>query len=163
MKSLSIIVAGLAILLYAPAGARAQTLSPGKNVADTFLTNVPIGLAYSSIAQVSIIKGKKKRVLEVDVKVIDRNIISDAMGAYVTINGVEMHPGSADAPQITHCDHSWINCTLASHFWADLDALELANPGMFKNVPLLIDVQGIAGGTATTNATVSVRVRMLKK
>jgi hypothetical protein len=163
MKSLSIIVAGLALLLYVPAGASAQTLSPGKNIAYTFLTGVSVGNAYSSLAQVSLLKGKKKRILEVDVKIIDRQYISDALGAYVTVNGVEMHPGSADSPQMTGCNHSWINCTLASHFWVDLDTLELANPGMFKNVPLLVDVQGIAHGTPTANATVSLRVRMVKK
>lgn len=163
MKHLSLIAAGLALLLNVPAGANAQTLSPGKSIAYTFLTDVPIGTTYSSVAQVSLLKGKKKRVLEVDVKLIDRQLVADAMGAYVTVNGIEMHPGSADAPQITGCNHSWINCTLASHFWVDLDALELANPGLFTNVPLLIDVQGIAHGTPTSQGVVSLRARMVKK
>jgi hypothetical protein len=163
MKSLSMFVAGLALVLYLPAGAGAQTLSPGKNIAYAFLTNLPVGTSYSSIAQVSLLKGKKKRILEVEVKIIDRQLVADSIGAYVTVNGVEMSPGSADVPQITGCNHSWINCTLAAHYWADLDALELANPGMFKNVPLLIDVQGIAGGTPTSFGTVSVRARMVKK
>jgi hypothetical protein len=163
MKLVSIIAAGLVVALGAPLGVHAQTISPGKNVAYTFLTNLSMGTSYSSVAQVSFIKGKKKRTLEVDVKILDRQLTADALGAYVTVNGVEMHPGSADAPQITHCDHAWINCTLTSHFWADLDALELANPGMFKNQPLLVDVQGIAGANPTSFATVSVRARMVKK
>lgn len=164
MKSLAIIAAALAVALCIPAaGAHAQTLSPGKNVAYTFLTNVPIGNAYGSIAQISLQKGKKKRVLEVDVKIIDRQLISSTLQAYVLVNGVQMLPGAADAPQMTHCDHNWINCTLTAHFWADLDALELANPGMFKNVPLLIDVQGSVAGPPTSNATIAVRGRMIKK
>ena len=163
MKSLSIIVAGLALALCVPVAARAQTVSPGKNDAYTTITNVPVGTSYSSVAQVSLLKGKKKRMLEVDVKIIDRQNTANALTAYVTVNGVQMHPGSSDAPRLTRCDHAWTNCTLASIFWADLDALETANPGMFKNVPLLIDVQGQTGAAPTTGATISIRARMVKK
>lgn len=163
MKSLAAAALCLALLFCASTGASAQTLSPGKNVAYTFLTNVPVGTVFGPVAQIGLLKGKKKRILEVDVKIIDRQLVADAIGAYVTVNGVEMHPGAADAPQITGCNHSWINCTLASHFWADLDTLELANPGMFKNQPLTIDVHGIAHGTPTSFGVVSVRARMVKK
>jgi hypothetical protein len=165
MKSLNSLALGLALmgLVAAPAARADETLSPGKNAAYTYLTAIPITGSYVQVAQVELVKGKKNRILEADVQLTDTLEISDALATYVSVNGVQMLPSVSNIPVMTTCNSAYENCTISSNFWADLDALELANPGVFKNQPLVFAIYGIEGGGATANASLSVRVRMVKK
>jgi hypothetical protein len=165
MKSFNAIAMGLALmgLVTAPAARADETLSPGINAAYTYLTAIPITGSYVQVAQVELVKGKKNRILEADVQLTDTLEIADALAVYVSVNGVHMMPGQNNIPVMTTCNSAYENCTISSNFWADLDELELANPGMFKNQPLVFAIYGIDGGGATANNSLSVRVRMVKK
>jgi len=166
MSSFKALALGLTLMLGLAAvpGVRAdETLSPGKNAAYTYLTAVPITTGYAEVAQVELVKGKGKRILEADVQLTDTLEIADAIAAYVSVNNIHMMPQQNTIPVMTSCNNAHENCTISSNFWADLDELELANPGMFKNQPLVFRIYGITGGGASANASLSVRVRMVKK
>jgi hypothetical protein len=165
MKSFNALAIGLilALVLVAAPDARAdETLSPGTNVAYTYLTNLPLTTGYNEVTQVTLSKGKANRIIEADVQVTDTDELADAFASYVSVNGVMMVPQQYNIPVMTDCNHAYANCTMTSSYWADLDELETANPGTFKNQPLIFHIFGITGGS-NTNSSLSVRVRMLKK
>lgn len=166
MKSFNALALGLTLMLglVSVPGVRAdETLSPGKNAAYTYLTAIPITGSYVEVAQLELEKGKGKRILEADVQLTDTLEIADAIATYVSVNGVHMLPGQGTIPVMTTCNNAYENCTISSNFWADIDELELANPGMFKGQPLIFRIYGINGGGTTANNSLSVRVRMVKK
>lgn len=74
----------------------------------------------------------------------------------VKVNGI-----SAQPPFLAH-SCSGVLCTVSGTFWPDLDAAETANPGMFINVPLNIDLDVIDTVPGTTG-TASVTATMVKK
>lgn len=151
----------LTVCLIAPATVFADaTSSPGKASAYTSISGVAIPLGGSpNQATVQILKGKKKRVLEVDVTVIlNTPLATNAIGITATVNGVAMEPGF----QIEHvCSASYLGCTAQALYWIDLDTAEASNPGMFINVPLDVTASVVAG--VVSSGQVSVRARLVKK
>ena len=140
------------------------TASPGKAAAYTSVSGVPVGLSGGSTGVgVQILKGLKKRVLEVDVSATDTSASTLAMGIFLIVNGI---PGAFQPTvnyQVEHgCVPGQANCTQTAFFWLDIDAAETANPGMFVNQPLNIDVN-MAAGSFPAVATISVRARLVKK
>jgi hypothetical protein len=152
-----------AVLAAASASRADETYSPGVNSAYTYISPIPITGNYVDVAQIQIVKGRKNRVLEVDVQITDTMAIVAALASYVRVNNVMMHPPQNNIPVMTDCDPSYTNCTMTSNFWADLDQLEVDNPGVFKNQPLDIHIFGIDGGGSTPAGALTVRARMLKK
>ncbi|MGH7790495.1 MAG: hypothetical protein ACRERC_26780 [Candidatus Binatia bacterium] len=136
--------------------------SPGKASAYVSTSGVSIPLFAAIGASVQILKGKKKRVLEVDITVIDPSSVVDVIGIRASVNGLFiMEPTTTY--QVEHaCDTAYVSCTAHGVYWLDLDTAEASFPGQFINVPLNIDATVIAGGTATTG-NVSLRARLVKK
>ena len=80
-----------------------------------------------------------------------------------TVNGVEMEPGSPN-PNFVLQGCGSIPCTLTGTWWLDLDAAELANPGVFINQPLTVTLHGGEGFAAPqTEGRVAMSVRLQKK
>ena len=136
------------------------TTSPGKTA--VYVSAIGAALDNGAGFNISgtIQKGKKKRVLEVDLMATDGTGANPAVGVLPTVNGVAMEPnGSFFA--VADCNAGYI-CTVSSHWWIDLDAAETANPGMFINQPLNI-VGNVISNASTSTADVSLRARMQKK
>lgn len=163
MKSIVTGALSAALLLHTVNLAAADVIAtPGKNAAYVSDSSVALTTAgYTSVASVTLNKGKKKRVVEVDVVLEDKNFQASSVSGYATINGLQMEPDLADVP-VTPCNTAFINCTLSVQFWADIDALEAANPGVFVGQPLVIDVLGKTTGV-NVNGMASVRARLVKK
>lgn len=142
--------------------AAAATLSPGNNAAYASLDGFSIPTSYTPITQVTILKGKSRHAIEVDILLTDKSALSNALGSYVSINGVHIEPTQSNVQVIGTCNHS-VSCSLPAQFWADIDQLEAANPGLFVGQQLVITAYGIVGGPASTNGAMSVRARMVKK
>lgn len=155
----SIVVAGV---LAVATGAQADSSVSGKFSAHSTASAVAIGPTSSPLGQATIVKGKKKRAVEVEVVLTDRSANADALMALARINGVEIEPGLASRPTVPQCNNTLGNCTLGAIFWGDIDALEAANPGQFVNQPLVITVEGNTGST-TGVAALTIRSQLVKK
>ena len=137
------------------------TSSPGKFAAYSSLSGVSIPGAGATVATVQISKGRKKRVLEVDVTAIDPSSVTEVIGIRATANGLAMEPTTF--LQVEHSrDSVYNNFTAHALYWLDVDTAEAANPGMFVNVPINVDVVLYSGSTPSTG-NVSVRARLVKK
>ena len=158
-----LLTAGLAALLCVAVSGSAladATVSPGKAAAYTSVSGLSLGTTFAPAAAVQILKGKKKRALEIEVTVIDSLYVSHTIGSRVFVNGLAVTEPTA--AQFEHgCTSSFINCTAQAVYWLDIDAAEAANPGMFVNMPLNISVE--AQVDVATTGVVSVRSRLVKK
>jgi len=139
-----------------------STSSPGKSAAYTSLSGVGITTAEAEVATVTILKGKKKRVLEVEGTAIESTNVVTAMGAKAYVNGVPMEPNGTNYQVHETCSASVINCTVTGHWWLDLDAAEAANPGLFINQPLIVSFAALTAG-ANGTGVVSLRAKLVKK
>ena len=140
------------------------TSSPGKFAAYTSLSGVaiPTLLPATPSASVQILKGKKKRVLEVDVTVVDPSSTTEVIGVQAKVNGLAILEPTTFLQVEHRCDGAYIDCTGHALFWLDIDTAEATNPGVFVNQPINVDVYLAAGVTPSTG-NVSVRARLVKK
>lgn len=160
MKSL-ISLATAVVLLASATGALADAASNGKTTAHLTASGIPLGPIEAPMGQVTIAKGLKKRILQAEVVVV-ANVFADSLAATLDVNGVTVEPDPANIQRLTICNPSYINCTHAARFWADLDALEAASPGTFINQPLVITAHA-STGTGSGNGNVTIRSRLVKK
>lgn len=165
MKRHQILALGTAVLfgLGTQAVWADATSSPGKAAAYTSVSGVAFPLSGSPIqATVQILKGKKKRVLEVDITAVDPSSSAGAIGITAAVNGMGILEPTTFLQVEHECSPSYNNCTAHASYWLDIDTAEGLFPGQFVNVPLDVSVTVFAGGTATTG-NVSVRARLVKK
>jgi hypothetical protein len=164
MKHLAIAAAALALMLEsAPCARGDSTTSPGKNAVYVSQSGVPVGTAFAQLISGTIQKGKKKRVVEADLTLIDTGNSAGVIGVGPIINGLAlvMEP-TATHIQLSDCPSLSLNrCSVTGHFWLDLDAAEVAHPGVFIKQPLVIELWGI--GDVPFTGMASLRARLVKK
>lgn len=152
--------------------ASAASTSPGKNSA--FVSSSGVLTAYMPQATATIVKGKKKTVLAIEASYSDGASYPTApgirvLGMRVAVNGVLAQPNpSAAYVYLTDCgfvDTPPVACTVTGTFWLDVDAAELANPGMFVGQPLVVTLEagdltnGALVGITPMDASLTVRVQ----
>jgi hypothetical protein len=164
MKYVGIAVAGLALGVWgAPSAWGDADTSPGKHTVYKSQSGVSVGTTFSQLVTATIEKGKKKRVLEVDVTLIDSGNAATSIGVGPLINGLAlvMEPNATHV-QLNDCPSAGLNrCTATGQFWLDLDAAETAHPGVFINQPLVIELWGL--GDVPFTGIASLRARLEKK
>lgn len=165
----------LTIVLAAPPGFAQISTSPGRKVAFETKTAVPLpGPAPGAVLTAQILKGKKKHVISVDAMVTSSMYLPGApwlLSASVDVNGIQMDPTLAfpGIGAVQDCSLFAVGvafgCTLTSTFLMDLDAAELANPGVFVNMPLTITLSASdpIGFMIGAPVDASMAVRMEKK
>lgn len=163
----SLAVAVLSLLTAAAPAFADATTSPGKasvHASAGFLT-MPGALSFSTVLNASILKAKKKQVLEVDGFLGDYNGSSADECIRVLVNGLDIleaqTPAVGGNAWACHPCSSTYFCSLTGQWWLDLDAAELAHPGVFIGQPL--DIQLQAFSNVSTKIAVSLRARMVKK
>jgi hypothetical protein len=162
---------GLVLGLATTSVAVNYSTSPGKNSAFESSTGDALTV-YAPKLTATIAKGKKKTVLAIEGAYTDGpygpvyGVRALAIG--VTVNGINVQPNPASAQQnVIDCglvDTPPAGCTIVGTFWLDIDAAELANPGMFVGQPLTIVMSTghIGAGPPPANpmdASLSVRVQ----
>jgi hypothetical protein len=161
---------GLVLGLATTGAATNYSTSPGKNSAFESSTNNPLTV-YLPKLTATIAKGKKKTVLAIDAAYTDGPYGPiygvRALGLGVTVNGIAVQPNPAATEQnVIDCglvDTPPAGCTIVGTFWLDIDAAELANPGVFVGQPLTVVMSAghIGAGPPPANpmdASLSVRV-----
>jgi len=150
----------LAIAFFTAAPASAQvTTSPGKLSAymTTPAFTVP-GEGTKVVATVTILRGQRGYVLEVDGLLQVYGPDESVMYILLRENGVIVY---GDDPAVD-CQGE-VACSLVATGWLDLDAAERSHPGKFIGKPLLIEM--IAGNARVTvpSATATLRARLQSK
>jgi hypothetical protein len=165
------LVLGLVLGLATTATAVNYSTSPGKNAAFEASTS-DVLTVYLPKLTATIEKGKRRTVLAIEAAYTDGPYGPiygvRALGLGVTVNGVAVQPNSAATQQnVIDCglvDTPPAGCTIVGTFWLDIDAAELANPGVFVGQPLSIVMSAghVGGGPPPANpmdASLSVRVQ----
>jgi hypothetical protein len=136
--------------------------SPGKSAVYRSQSGVPVTTSFTQLISATIQKGKKKRVLDVDLTLIDTGSSAGFIGVGPVINGLAlvMEP-TATHLQLADCPGTTNRCTATGQFWLDLDAAEAAHPGVFINQPLVIELWGF--GDVAFTGMASLRARLQKK
>ena len=164
----AVVASVAAIVALTNATARGASTPPGKtavyaSTAATLVDDVPVQLLTATIQ-----KGKKKRVLEVEISMTVRT----AEGGVVvkpTINGLPV----LEPTPVGDIDHAFKmhfglgNWGQTYAYWVDLDAAEGAHPGVFIGQPLVIEVEAVFSnpyeGQPPATSIAAVRARLQKK
>jgi hypothetical protein len=162
---------GLVLSLATTAAAANYSTSPGKNSAFESSTGNLLTV-YGNQLTATIAKGKKKTVLAIEAAYTDGPYGPiygvRALGLGVTVNGISVQPNPAATDQnVVDCgltDTPPAGCTVVGTFWFDIDAAELANPGMFvgQTLTVVMSAGHVGGGPPPANpmdASLSVRVQ----
>jgi len=162
---------GLVLGLATSGVAATYSTSPGKNSAFEAST-AEVLTTYASKLTATIVKGKKKTVLAIEASYTDGPYSPiygvRVLGLGVTVNGVAVQPNPASPEQhVIDCglsDTPPATCTVVGTFWFDLDAAELANPGVFVGQPLTVVMSAghLGAGPPPANlmdSSLSVRVQ----
>ena len=161
-----VVAAGLALLglvALMPRSARADaTSSPGKNAAAASAVNLSVTNVSSPIT-VQLTKGRTKRLLVVHGVISGYASTPGTMlSLAVQVNGVDSEPNDHNYAQIVQ-DGCHGFCTISGTWWLDLDAMELAHPGQFINVPLDVSLRAQTWLGNLDGAKVSVTATLVKK
>lgn len=150
----------MAVVVATASIALGESTSPGKSSVYATADNIALNTVfYSPIVSATLTKGKKNRVLEIDVTLVDRLGTATALGVGLNVNSTA--EGHYPA-QRGSCATAFAGCTVHALFWVDLDAEELNVPGLYINQPLVISVNGFSmGSDAAVDA--SLRARLIKK
>lgn len=149
-----------ALLLSSATGTLADGTYGGKYATATTVSGLAMSGSFVTLATLTLPKGKKKRIVEVEAQTTETSAVLNALGLQARINGVNIEPFGYQV--LTSCNHAYPGCSFVAHFWADVDALETASPGQFVNQPLNIEVMGVTDGSSST-VTLTARARMIKK
>jgi len=179
MKSInSLAVLSLLATLLFVSSADAASTSPGKNSAyESFSGALPSTGGATTVVTAVISKGKAKRVLEASATLSVDGVagtIGINLAAALLANGVPLQgPGTySNVPnhhaQTCYEDESGLDvegCTLTITGWLDLDAAELANPGVFIGQQINVTLSG--GGfnaiVGNVSGSATLGARMEKK
>jgi hypothetical protein len=155
--------------------ASAASVSPGKNSAFASTTGPLTYFTPTSTATIT--KGRRNTVLAIEATLSDGASFPTAsamrvLGILVRVNGFVAMPNPfANYQYYTDCgfdgDVDPVACSVTGTFWFDIDAAELANPGMFVGQPLNVELTAgdLAGGPTVgiTQVDTSLRVSVQKK
>jgi hypothetical protein len=151
--------------------AHAASTSPGKTAVYASTAAAVISDPPTTVVTATIEKGKKKRVLEIDLSVVLTG--ANTLGTLTVaplVNGLaiaEPVNGGTTAPARNLCLNTQFepsSCLLSLQYWLDLDAAEAAHPGVFIKQPLVIDGQvGWDITSSPVSGVVSLRARLQKK
>lgn len=133
-------LASLVLGFLVAGAAHAQTTSPGKTAVHAQATGNLNTVGDITTMTGQILKGKAKSVVEINAT-ISIMPSSNLPGAYLRarINGINANHGNT----YSQCQQvSSDRCLITATFWADIDALETANPGSFVGQPLDIEIAG---------------------
>jgi hypothetical protein len=179
-KLVYLAVTGL-ILAALSVPADAQVSFDGKATSFHTATAIPLpGSPGAPILVGTIAKGKKKKILEINAMITSEDLAPGApwtLNLYIDVNGVSADPTLATPPggAVQDCGSDTFSgpysqpvegCTVSGTWLLDLDAAELANPGVFIKQPLTVTMYGGVGtnpGIAGIPASASLSVKMLKK
>ena len=168
MKILAVpLVAAVLTLSVAPS--HAASTSPGKIGVYASTVSATISDPLATVLIATIAKGKKKRVLEVELAAtLTGNVpFAGLMTMRPIVNGLQlMEPTNAGStePTTVYCGTPSNACPLSYEFWLDLDAAEAAHPGMFIKQPLVIEFQlGYAAPGGPVVGVATLRARLAKK
>jgi hypothetical protein len=167
--------AALALVLSVSATslANAESTSPGKNSVFVSAAGIPL-TSYATTLTGIIEKGRKRTVLAIETVYSDAGsyptpAIDRVLGTIVRVNGIAAQPNPQSVWQyLVDCgfyNTAPIACAVAGTFWLDLDAAELANPGMFIGQPLVVEftagdlTNGALVGILPMDASMTVRVQ----
>ena len=160
----------LTLTLAAPPSFSQVSTSPGRKVAFETAKGVPLPFGAGPVLTASMVKGKKKHVITVDAMVrldLPPGMATLALGA--DVNGRQMDPSGTMGPYwsaLQECPNVGMGCSVTATLIMDLDAAELASPGVFIGQPLTITLWAAdagPGGGAGQPVDVSMIVRMEKK
>ncbi len=151
-----------------PAGAD-MSITPGKEAIYASGSNVAIpGGFYSGTPTLSgqILKGKRKRVLEMSVTWTNLGVFGPTQSAArFIVNGVSTEPidpvSMGGWSHGLRCDNGL--CTTTARSFLDLDVAEGQNPGSFINQPLNVELHIFQDGTPGTLVHVVMEARVQKK
>ena len=166
MKIRALLIGAAAAALLAAAPGFSASTSPGKNSAYEsvgFAGPLPAYPPATPILTATILKGKAKRVLEIATMLTVTPSAPVTPVTAIRVNGVTVEPGPG---WNTAQDCSGVNavgCTLNGLHWLDLDAAELANPGLFIGQPLVVEFFGSDYLASNPAYSASLAVRMEKK
>lgn len=174
MNKILVATVAIAVLMVGaavgPNPALAASTGPGKKAAfesDDFGGSGDIPLNTVTLLTASIVKGKKKQVLVVEATLSGGSSpVSGTLSLSVDVNGVEAEPRGFGGNRVRQqCqDGSFAGlCAVTGTWWLDLDAAELADPGVFINQPLTVTLKGGDGGGPQSDGKVTMSVRMQKK
>lgn len=151
----------------------AASTSPGKLAVYASTSGVMITEPAETVVTATIARGRKKRVLEVELSAVLTGApeVVGAISLIPIVNGLLiMEPTNTGTTMSARmvCGDGPFGCTLTAQFWLDLENAEAAHPGMFLKQPLVIDGQagwGLIGGPPipAVSAVVSLRARLQKK
>jgi hypothetical protein len=146
-------VLALVVSVSATGVASADSISPGKKAA--FVSSTGVLTTYTIQASAGIEKGKRNTVLAIEASYSDGASYPTVagmrvLGMQVSVNGVYAQPNPFGSYQfLTDCgyvDNDPVACSVTGTWWIDIDAAELANPGLFVGQPLTVNL--IAGDLA---------------
>jgi hypothetical protein len=158
MLSWRVIGLGLGIALVAAPGHAAST-SPGKSSAFESANLAAMPEFPTPVLTASLAKGKKKTVLAISATITAGGGAPICIGLQATVNGVLPEPSAGAATTaIAVQDCGGCNaqavpdslCSTTGTWWLDLDAAELANPGVFINQPISVVLTAGNGGNVVT-------------
>jgi len=176
MKILAVpLVAAVLTLSVAPS--HAASTSPGKIGVYASTVSATISDPLATVLIATIAKGKKKRVLEVELAAtLTGNVpFAGLMTMRPIVNGLQlMEPTNAGSTVTAtrFCGGSGggplpVFCSQSYEFWLDLDAAQAAHPGMFIKQPLVIEFQlgfGAPGSSViNVDGVATLRARLAKK
>jgi hypothetical protein len=162
---------GVAALATVSNTAHGASASPGKtavyaSTTATLADDVPVQLLSGTIQ-----KGKKKRVLEVEISLSAVLALNYADGTIIlrpTVNGLAiLEPLPSGVIDYAFKMHFGLgNWGQTYAYWVDLDAAEAAHPGMFIGQPLVIEVEAEYENNSDyppASAIAALRARLQKK
>jgi hypothetical protein len=162
MRTFAALVAGgvLSLAMGTLPGSTAST-SPGKNSAFESASLTNLSTAPAPLLTATIAKGKKKRVLAIEASLTTDSGAAGVLEIRPFVNGFATE---GQAAQVT-CAPSLLHCTVSGTWWLDIDAAEVASPGLYVKQPLVVVLQGgvLPGGDSDISATATLSVRVESK
>jgi hypothetical protein len=159
----------VAVAIAATEATADQSISPGKEAIYASASNVaiPTGFYGPSILSGQILKGKRRRVLEITMT-FSNFATSSALqtSARATVNGLyaePTYPGNGTGwGSYQNCQPVGI-CTTTSRAFLDIDAAELAFPGLFVGQPLNVAMAAFQDGSPGVLVYAVLEARLQKK
>jgi hypothetical protein len=145
--------------MLAASPASAQTFTSGRTFAFASSGTNVLPLGSQGWTTVTIDKAKRKHVLEIDGSV---TYTGNAAIQFLDVFTRVFTPVSSQ----TDCSGVSFggSCTVSAHWWVDIDAREAAEPGLWANQPVTVDLQGgVLPADQASNGSYTLRVMMVKK
>ena len=142
----------IAAVLLVAMSSYAATTSPGKTSSFASGDGGLDGVGDIPPLTAQILKGKSKTVIKIDASVSTATnavLVGDYLDP--SVNGYPLMPSSYIYGQCSATNGAY--CTLTATFWMDVDAAELAHPGVYVGQPLNVTLQG--GNSATGGAGIA--------